>query len=541
MKNEKKLKRILEIIPGSCAWAILLSPVVLSIFLPRYLAYFMIAFDFYWLSNAVLMGIYLLSSFFHMRRDSKIDWFERCKRLDDLDAYICDLSEGLKKKRFLDKKRSSEELRELLDLKETKENYRKSWEDIYHVVMLPNFRDEYKILQSGVKSLLNANFPTDKTIVIIGLEEREAGNEKIERAEKVIKEFKKDFYDIFYTVHPDGIVGELKGKSANTKWMGRRLKEYIDKKKIDYEDVLVSVFDGDTRVSKEYVGCMVYKYLVNTERTKRSYQPIPLFNNNIWEVSFFTRVVSSGSSFWQMIESCRPYRLINFSSQASSMKTLVDIDFQDETIVSEDSRQFYRVFFKYKGNHKAVPLFTPVYMDAVSGNGIIETAKNQYMQIRRWAWGMENFPYLVMESIKHKEIPWWPKLVLIMRLFKSTVEWSTASLLIAFAGWMPLIINPEFRDSVIGYNLPVIASNLLTITWVGILISASIGLLLLPPRPKNFGKLRTVSMALQWVLSPITGLIFGAIPAIDAQTRMILSGKFRLGFWVTPKKFEDRS
>jgi len=486
------------------------------------------------------MGGYLLSSYFHMRRDNEIDWLERCKKLNNLDKYIDEKRIELKVTSTFHKNRHREELEELLELKKMPESYLKKYDNIYHAVILPNYGDEFKIIQSSVKSLLDSNFPTEKTIVVIALEEREVGNDKFERVEKIIKEFKKDFYDIFYTVHPDGIIGEMKGKSANTKWAGLRLREYIDEKKINHDDVMVSVFDGDTRVSKQYVACMIYKYLVNTKRTKRSYQPIPLFNNNIWEVSFLTRTVALGSSYWQMIESCRPYRLINFSSQALSLQSLIDIDFQDEKIVSEDSRQFYRMFFKYRGDHVAVPLFTPVYMDAVVGSNLWGTIKNQYFQKRRWAWGMENFPYLVTESMKHKEISFWNKFVLIFRLFKGTVEWSTSSLLIAFAGWMPIILNSDFRESVLAYNLPILASNILKITWVGIIISGAIGFLLLPPKPKRFSNWKYCEMVFQWIVSPITGVVFGSIPAIDAQTRFILGGKYRLGFWVTPKKFEER-
>jgi hypothetical protein len=95
-------------------------------------------------------------------------------------------------------------------------------------------------------------------------------------------------------------------------------------------------------------------------------------------------------------------------------------------------------------------------------------------------------------------------------------------------------LNPDFRTTVLAFNLPVLARDLLSITWVGVLISAIIAQGLLPPMPKNFPNWRRLEMILQWVFVPISGVIFGSIPALDAETRMML-GKY-LGFAVTAKE-----
>jgi len=63
--------------------------------------------------------------------------------------------------------------------------------------------------------------------------------------------------------------------------------------------------------------------------------------------------------------------------------------------------------------------------------------------------------------------------------------------------------------------------------------SAIYGLSLLPPRPKRHHSLKYLFMFLQWILMPLTIIIFGSLPGLEAQTRLML-GKY-MGFWVTPK------
>jgi hypothetical protein len=98
---------------------------------------------------------------------------------------------------------------------------------------------------------------------------------------------------------------------------------------------------------------------------------------------------------------------------------------------------------------------------------------------------------------------------------------------------LPFALNPAFRSTVLAYNLPRIASFLLWLTWFGILISTYISLGLLPPKPKKLPWWVRVGVYFQWVLTPIAAIFFGSIPAVDAQTRMMLGQ--RLGFRVTKK------
>jgi hypothetical protein len=67
----------------------------------------------------------------------------------------------------------------------------------------------------------------------------------------------------------------------------------------------------------------------------------------------------------------------------------------------------------------------------------------------------------------------------------------------------------------------------------GLILSALISFSFLPPHPQKFDLKQKALFLLQWLLIPSIVIIFGSIPSIDAQTRLMF-GKY-MGFWVTPK------
>jgi len=77
----------------------------------------------------------------------------------------------------------------------------------------------------------------------------------------------------------------------------------------------------------------------------------------------------------------------------------------------------------------------------------------------------------------------------------------------------------------------------MTVSMFGMFVSAILSTMLLPPVPKEMKwhvKLyKKSTVFLQWVFLPVTLILFGAFPALDAQIRLML-GK-HMGFWVTEK------
>jgi hypothetical protein len=61
-----------------------------------------------------------------------------------------------------------------------------------------------------------------------------------------------------------------------------------------------------------------------------------------------------------------------------------------------------------------------------------------------------------------------------------------------------------------------------------------ISTLLLPKPKKPIKWIKKVQIFVEWLFVPVTIILFGAIPCLEAQTRL-LRGKY-MGFWVTPKE-----
>ncbi|MEK7067690.1 MAG: glycosyltransferase family 2 protein, partial [Patescibacteria group bacterium] len=341
------------------------------------------------------------------------------------------------------------------------------------------------------------------------------------------------------TVHPDGIVGELKGKGANQAWAARAVqKEIIDKTGIDYAKIVVSVFDIDTVVGGGYFWRLTHAFLTAPDPHRTSYQPIPVYHNNLWKAHWFARVSAYSNTFWQMMQQVREEKLATYSSHSMSWQALVDIDFWATNMVSEDSRIFWHFFCHYRGRYRVEPLYFPVSMDVCMDKTTGKTIGNLYRQQRRWGWGVENIPYLIFNVIKRwKEIDKKKAGGRILVQLYGFHAWATYALIIAVIGWLPLFIGGEaFNATVLSGNLPFITRTLMTLAMAGLILSAIISMFLLPPRPKHYGIGKTAALLIQWIFLPPIIIIFGSLPALEAQIRLALGGKWRLGFWVTPKE-----
>ena len=487
---DRALYRFFEMLPGILAWITIAGIFFLSFYKPFFCAVFIILFDVYWILKVAYLSIFLRNNWKKTRHNMSVDWKQMLANV--------------------------------------------KYDRIHHMVILPFYNESYEIVEKSFKAILDCEYDKKKFIVVLAGEDKNREH-CLQIIEQVKKEFSGKFGHLFCTLHPAGILGEMPGKGSNIAYAAEQArKEIFDKNNIKYEDVLVSAFDIDTVAYPRYFECLTWNFLTCEDPLHSSFQPVPLFNNNIWQSPALSRVVAFSATFWQMIQQERLDRLVTFSSHSLCFKTLYDVGYWQKNMVSEDSRIFWNAFVANDGKYKVVPLCFPVSMDANLAPTFWQTAQNVYKQQRRWAYGVENGAYAFMAFVKNKNIPKARKLKFTFVLLEGYWSLATNPLVIFFLGWLPVVLGGrEFNRTVLSYNLPIITRTLMTISMLGIFLSLTIAMSFLPKAPNGTKWIDKFAMFIQWILIPITVILFGAVPALEAQTRLML-GKY-MGFWITPK------
>jgi hypothetical protein len=498
-KKERRTYRFLEMLTGLLSLSILILAGIFSYKLPTLVAFFIIIYDIYWLLRTIYFAFYLKAGYEQMKINEKENWI---KKLEELGKPKNGINIS-------------------------------SWKEIYHVVILPMFKESFEVVDLTFSCLINSDYPKDKMIIVLACEEADKEN-ATSIALKVKEKYGESFFRLLVTYHPEGLSGEMAGHGANDAWASKKAKEFVDSLSIPYENIVVSSFDIDACVYPKHFSCLTYYYLTVEKPLRTSYQPVPLYLNNVWQVPPLSRVFSFSSTFWHTMNQERPEKLVTFSSHSMSFKSLIDIGFKQTNVVSDDSRIFWQCFFQYDGDYKVQPMYYPISMDANCAETFLKTVKNVYKQQKRWAYGVGEVPYFIFASTKDKKIPLKKKLSMGFDLIEGHISWATSSILIFLLGWLPLYLGgAEFGQTLVSYNLPKVTSAIMTVTMSSLIISIWVSMLLLPPKPVNYGRYKYVLMAFEWILIPFVMIFFSSLPALHAQMHW-LSGKY-MGFWVTPK------
>lgn len=481
----------------------------------------------YWALRSLEMGIRQLVELRRMRRYRRIDWAGRLGRLADPYPTLHALA-GRPRLRPSE----AEELAALSHWVRSGADV-PGPDDLYHLVVIPVVDEGADVLHATLGALATADYPCGRLLVCLSFEER-SQRWTPEQIDALRHAYQGRFGLILTTRHPDGRPGETRVKGANVTWGARVAVTEIRRLGLRDSQVVVSALDCDTQVSRFYFPVLTYTYLTDPGRDVNSYQPILLFNNNGWEVLPVSRLVGSIATMWTLVDSTCPERMQLFSSHAVGLTALIAVDYWATDVVPDDSRQYWRLYFGSHGRSRTVPLHVPVHLDAVQDRTRWSTLAAQYRQIRRWAYGVSDFPYLVEQSLAHPEIPRRIRLLRAWRQLRQFHLWALVPLVLLASrpglAWLePSVIEP---GSAMGAAVVVAAVGGVAAP-IGLILSVIVALFLLSPRPAHRRRLAYIGMVAEWLLLPVVVPIFYCLPAIDTQLRLLT--RRYLGFRVTAK------
>jgi len=517
--------RTFEMLPAILSITTILLPVLLSLMNPVLGAIFVIVYIIIWFVKAMAMSVRSIQGFNVLMKAQSVDWRGR---LNDLEN-PAEALDGWRHNGEWKADIHRHNLERLL----ASEKARKPSE-IVNVIIIATYNESLDVLEPTIQSLLASDYDMKRTMVVIAYEER--GGEDIEKTVRTLEAKHKHHFQQFYAVkHPDNMPNEVIGKGGNITFAGRFVEAKIREQGVDPENVIITTLDSDNRPHKTYFSYLTYEYIMHPEPRYTSFQPLSLYLNNIWDVPAPIRVLATGNSFWNIVISQRPNMLRNFASHSQSLAALIDTDFWSTRTIVEDGHQFWRSYFRYDGHYNVTPIFVPIYQDAVMTEKLTRTLHAQYIQLRRWAYGASDIPYVAERVLTRKRTaPLWDSFLKLIRLVDSHISWASAPFILLLGAFAPLFLSSESSRSIIAHQLPSIASTIQQIALVGLVVIIVLSFRMLPERPKAYTWRRNVSMLLQWVMAPILGIVYSSAASLYSQTRLML-GKYLDKFDVTEK------
>jgi len=498
MNKNSASYRLWEILPGLFAWFTISFPIWGAFLVPKLVAYFVIAFLLYWIYQSFKAAIFSTIGYFKIQKSKSINWlqkFDQDKTADSLD---------------IDK--------------------------IHHVVLISDYKEPVEVVDMAVSSLAaQKQISPKKIFVVIGQEERAGDKFNQPTIDYFTNKYKDTFAALYFPIHPGNIPGEIAGKHTNEAWAAKSFKkDFIDTKKISIDYLTLSSCDVDTIFNPTYFAALSYHFALSPRRYLSFWQSPIFWHHNINQVPTPIRIIGTIGNAIHISNIQEPDGIFfNYSCYSSSFKLINQAGYWDPDFIPEDWHIFLQSFFATSGQVSITPIFLPTIVDAPDGKNFWDAIKNRYQQCVRHAWGATDIAYTIEQSRIHKEIPLTTRLMRIFKLVETHFIWSSNWFILTLGTSVPVILNPRFFQTSIGYNLPKLSNLILSICLIPLFVLIILDWKLRPDDHKK-GLLPFLKNLLYWPLMPIATLSLSVLPGLHSHTRLML-GK-RIEYKTTIKK-----
>lgn len=397
-----------------------------------------------------------------------------------------------------------------------------AWTDVIHVMIIPNYKEDYDVLRDTLARIAESPMAKTQVCVVLGMEDREQNVH--DKAESLMMEFESRFLHMIATYHPKDIPGEVAGKSSNEAWAGREAyKTLVLGHGYDINKMVITIMDADSLIHRRYLEAVTYHFATTPTKMRynRMWQAPIRYDNNIWKVHPFFTFLHAYSTAWYLsgLMGRNPMPLSTYSL---SFRLAHEVGYWDTDVIPEDWHMYLKCYFKRKGNMQLQPIFLPFsgYSAAV-GETFMDAFRSQYNQSVRHMWGAEDVGYIINQSTQHDDMPTLSKLGIFWHVLHNHALSTTGWIVTNVGVQLALFLHPEYiATGVVAQQIALLQ----VIIHLIIITSFLFWVMDMRMRPqKTSWRLDEIIMTgICFVIMPFTTIILSILPALEAQTRLML-------------------
>ena len=295
----------------------LLGFVAAAYFFPVGASLFLIIYSFLWLLKAFLNVIYTLYSYKQFNRWNLVNWEQLINNYhnsEKTNQILIDLMVENNNKLDFNTKLEN-------DIEIYNSNLTTIFAEpkkIFNLAVFATYNEGSEVLAKSLECLYKSGWYLDKLLVTISQEARlgqsqnQAIFEQINQLDYVTVhnldtldnqslvdlELSQTKLNVFFTQHPDGMIGEIKGKASNEDWGARQIYRLTQAKKIDSDLILVTSLDADSHIAPYFFHNLVFRYCLTPDRARCGFQPMHSYSNNFFDTGVLPRLVATQTTWF---------------------------------------------------------------------------------------------------------------------------------------------------------------------------------------------------------------------------------------------------
>jgi cellulose synthase/poly-beta-1,6-N-acetylglucosamine synthase-like glycosyltransferase len=407
-------------------------------------------------------------------------------------------------------------------------------EDVYHVVLVANYREPVEVLARTLEALAVQENAAERLIVVLAMEEAEP--EARAKAAELQARFAGRFADILATYHPAGLPGEIRGKGSNLRWAAEEVRrELVERRHMALERLTLTSSDADSLFHPRYFGTVSRLFATDPQRYLRFWQAPLLLDNNVWRVPTIIRLFTFMTNAVHLSEQSNAAAFpLPLSSFTLSFKLAEQVGYWDPAVIADDTHVFMRCYFATRGQVRLMPVFLPTRGDTVEGVTFWQALVNFYRQKLRHGWGCQDASYVLQQWKRVRGMSFGQKVLPLIKSLHDHLIFSVGSIMVLIGTLLsislygnPIITLPTgFPYPILWQVANAVGAVGLWSTWIAERVRVS----------SNIRQWRLSTLILEilgWGALPAASFVMLGLPVLHAQTKMMLGSQ--LAFERTPK------